>query len=86
MGGDEFIVLLQNTTTEDVQSYEQILRHLFYLTAIKQDYGVDFSMGISLFSELPSNLDDAKHTVDRLMYQSKDRGKSQTTIQLHDKK
>ena len=80
MGGDEFVVLLSDTSAVAIAQYEQTLRQLFAQTDMKQNYGVDFSMGVSLFCELPTSLDAAKHHADRLMYQSKDQGKSKTTV------
>mgnify|MGYP007039734243 FL=1 len=47
---------------------------------MKRDFGVDFSMGISLFYELPDKPDDSKHHAYGLMYQSKDLGKATTTV------
>jgi PleD family two-component response regulator len=57
------------------------LRTLFAESGLNQKYGVDFSMGLAILSELPENLEDATKTADQLMYQSKSLGKSQTTIQ-----
>ena len=80
MGGDEFVVLLNDTNQQAVDTYEGHLRQLFSRTEMKRDFGVDFSMGISLFYELPHKPDDAKHHADGLMYQSKDLGKATTTV------
>ncbi len=82
MGGDEFVVLLNDTNTYEIERYEKKLRRLFAFTEMKKEYLVDFSMGVRLFTVLPENVDDAKHSADQLMYQSKSLGKSQTTIQL----
>lgn len=80
LGGDEFVVILQNTTSKGAEDYSNRLRDIFNSSGLKERYGVDFSMGISLFDDLPENLDDATHLADQLMYQSKMLGKSQTTI------
>ena len=80
MGGDEFVVLLNDTNQQAVEAYEVHLRQLFAKTEMKRDFGVDFSMGISLFYELPDKPDDAKHHADGLMYQSKELGKATTTV------
>lgn len=80
MGGDEFVVILQDTNSQGIEDYAKRLRNKFLLSGLKQQYGVDFSMGIRVYAELPDNLDDATHQADQLMYQSKARGKSQTTI------
>ena len=80
MGGDEFVVILQDTNSQGIEDYAKRLRNKFLLSGLKQQYGVDFSMGIRIYAELPDNLDEATHQADQLMYQSKARGKSQTTI------
>ena len=82
MGGDEFVVLLNDTNTDEIERYEKKLRRLFAFTEMKKEFMVDFSMGVRLFTVLPENVDEAKQSADQLMYQSKSLGKSQTTIQL----
>lgn len=80
MGGDEFAVMLLQTDQIGAQQYDQRLRALFSLSGLKRNYGVDFSMGIQVFDELPENMDDATRLADQLMYRSKQLGKSQTSI------
>lgn len=80
MGGDEFAVILLGTDQSGAQEYDQRLRELFASSGLKRNYGVDFSMGMSIFNDLPENPDDATRQADRLMYKSKALGKSQTTI------
>ena len=80
LGGDEFVVILHNTDRAGTEEYAKRLRDIFDQSGLKDRYGVDFSMGISLFQDLPENLDEATHQADQLMYTSKMLGKSQTTI------
>lgn len=80
MGGDEFVVILKNTDWTGANDYAERLRRVFANSGLRERFGVDFSMGMSLFDDLPANLDDAKHQADQLMYHSKMLGKSQTTI------
>lgn len=75
-------MILQNTNTQGAEDYSQRLRTVFNQSGLKQRYGVDFSMGISLFEALPENLDEATHQADQLMYKSKMSGKSRTTIHV----
>ena len=82
MGGDEFVVILQNTDQSGTEEYARRLRDIFDQSGLKQRYGVDFSMGVSVFNDLPADLDDATHVADQLMYKSKALGKSQTTIRV----
>lgn len=80
MGGDEFVVILKDTDFSGAHDYSERLRQVFAKSGLRQRFGIDFSMGMSLFDDLPENLDDAKHLADQLMYQSKMLGKSQTII------
>ena len=82
LGGDEFVVILKNTDMSSIQNYEERLRSEFNKSQLKQKFGVNFSMGVGIFNDLPDNLDDATHLVDQLMYQSKQAGKSQTTMNV----
>lgn len=81
LGGDEFVVILLDINEYGAHHYDSRLRELFDLSALNQDYNVDFSMGLAIFDDLPANLESALHIADQLMYQSKGQGKSQTTIQ-----
>ncbi len=82
MGGDEFTVILLDMNEHSAQDYASRLRKEFEKSGLKQRYGVDFSMGISIFDQLPENLDDATHHADQLMYRSKEMGKATTIIQM----
>ena len=82
MGGDEFIVILKRTDAKGAEEYSPRLRRAFNESGLKDQSGVDFSMGIILFDHLPEDLDDATHAADMLMYKAKALGKSQTTIQI----
>lgn len=56
---------------------------MFFNSGLKQQYGIDFSMGIRIFNTLPKDCEDcedATDQADQLMYQAKALGKSQTTI------
>lgn len=83
MGGDEFVVLLMDVQIQDVHEYEKRLRDIFRQSTLLDDYGVNFSMGIQIFSDLPESLDAATHQADLLMYKSKLNGKSRSTIRMH---
>ncbi|MDY6531410.1 GGDEF domain-containing protein [Acinetobacter faecalis] len=82
MSGDEFIVILKRTDAKGAEEYSARLRRAFNESGLKEQSGVDFSMGIILFDHLPEDLDDATHAADMLMYKAKALGKSQTTIQI----
>jgi diguanylate cyclase (GGDEF)-like protein len=82
MGGDEFIVILKKTDAKGAEEYATRLRKAFNESGLKEQCGVDFSMGISLFDNLPEDLDDATHAADLLMYKAKELGKAQTAIRI----
>ncbi|KKW80670.1 diguanylate cyclase [Acinetobacter sp. AG1] len=81
LGGDEFAIILLDIDETQAYLCDHHLRTSFAESGLNQKYGVDFSMGLAILSELPENLEDATKTADQLMYQSKSLGKSQTTIQ-----
>lgn len=81
LGGDEFAIILLDIDETQAYLCDDHLRTLFAESGLNQKYGVDFSMGLAILSELPENLEDATKTADQLLYQSKSLGKSQTTIQ-----
>ena len=82
MGGDEFVVILKDMDFKGAQEYEKRLRRIFNDSDLKARTGVDYSMGISIFNQLPKNLDEATHKADVLMYRAKELGKAQTTIRI----
>ena len=81
LGGDEFAIILLDIDETQAYLCDHHLRTLFAESGLNQKYGVDFSMGLAILSELPESLEDATKTADQLMYQSKSLGKSQTMIQ-----
>ena len=80
MGGDEFVVVLLDTDHAGAEQYSSKLREIFLSSGLKEQYGIDFSMGIRIFNHLPENCDEATGQADKLMYQAKALGKSQTMI------
>jgi diguanylate cyclase (GGDEF)-like protein len=81
LGGDEFAIILLDIDETQAHHCDQRIRALFQESGLKQQYGVDFSMGLAILTELTENLEDATKIADQLMYESKSLGKSQTTIQ-----
>lgn len=83
LGGDEFAIILLDIDEDQAHQCDHRLRTLFAASGLNQKYGVDFSMGLAILSELPESLEHATKTADQLMYLSKSLGKSQTTIQSY---
>ena len=80
LGGDEFALLMMDINADGAAAFDMRLREHFIQSRLKEEFGIDFSMGIQLFDQLPTQLEDATHAADQWMYQSKQNGKSQTTI------
>lgn len=81
IGGDEFVVLLIDVDANGIEEYCKRLRSIFDSSGLADQFGINFSMGVQLFKQMPDSLDDATHQADQLMYASKLQGKSRTTIQ-----
>lgn len=81
LGGDEFVVILKDIDLSGAEQFEKRLRFKFFESGLNDEFGINYSMGISIFHDLPENADDATHCADQLMYQSKLKGKSMTIIQ-----
>ena len=79
--GDEFAVILLDVDEHTAGEYDTRLRELFAASQLKQDFGVDFSMGMMIFNALPHDVAQATSAADKLMYHSKSAGKCQTTIE-----
>ncbi|NHB58653.1 GGDEF domain-containing protein [Acinetobacter sp. 194] len=83
IGGDEFAIILENIDFISAEEFEKKLRIKFLESGLNDEFGIDYSMGMSIFNELPESADKATHCADKLMYQSKLRGKSRTIIQSY---
>lgn len=81
LGGDEFAVILLDVDEHTAGEYDTRLRELFAASQLKQDFGVDFSMGMMIFNALPDDVAQATSAADKLMYHAKAAGKCQTTIE-----
>lgn len=80
LGGDEFALLMMDMNADGAHAFDARLRERFIQSHLKAEFGVDFSMGIQLYEQLPEKFEHATHAADQWMYQSKLNGKSQTTI------
>ena len=80
-GGDEFIILLPNTTKSAAQ---QVIKRIKNLLEMEQFGGeppifVSFSSGISAFPEDSNNLDELIEIADKRLYTNKKRGALKST-------
>ena len=70
MGGDEFLLLCQNCTAQQAQLLIQRLEHK--LAAESDDrLPLSVAFGACTLESLPSDLQDAYHVADHIMYQNK---------------
>lgn len=81
-GGDEFMVILTDASETAVQAYDARLRKAFAEAGLKDNYGVDFSMGVVVFATPPQELAKASAVADALMYEAKQNGRSQTVFRF----
>lgn len=71
VGGDEFCILLVDTTPEESRQIAEKLKHKL-LTLMKDGkYAVAVSIGVAVFFEVPPKVADMIHAADDLMYWAK---------------
>ena len=94
IGGDEFVVLLRDLTTDQVTAVEQAnrlaekillaLSQPYLLSAGKEageiEHHCSASIGVVLFSQEHQNLEDLLKWADAAMYQSKAEGRNRITL------
>lgn len=80
-GGDEFAIILSDTTTEDAFEIAERLRKNFEMTsAAKGPTKLTLSLGIASFPSDAQSPQDLIHAADQTLYESKNRGRNQTKI------
>ena len=75
MGGDEFAVLMPQTTTDQALSAFHRVRDELRSQMTENDWDVTFSVGIASVTRMVGSIDDLLAYADRLMYQAKGDGK-----------
>jgi len=76
MGGDEFIILLPETTEEQLRVVIEKLNCKLMEPFLEPKYPISFSCGGMTFHTLPMSSSEAIHLVDQLMYSVKHRHKN----------
>jgi diguanylate cyclase (GGDEF)-like protein len=76
IGGDEFVILLPNTTFEQGQIAIQRFRELLLTTLQQHDWPVTCSIGAVTFTAAPDTVDDIVSAAEDLLRQAKDAGKN----------
>ncbi|MEA5115357.1 MAG: GGDEF domain-containing protein [Geobacteraceae bacterium] len=78
IGGDEFAVLLPETTSEQAKTaIDKVLEKLSHAMLIHRT-SVTFSIGVATFLRPPSSVDEMIGIADSIMYSSKTEGKNHT--------
>lgn len=73
-GGDEFVVMLPNTSAEACVRIGRQLREAIVETMVAAGYEITASIGGVTFGESPGSVDKALKLADEAMYRAKERG------------
>ncbi len=87
IGGDEFIVFIQNVTNKQIiETKAEIIAKAFHNTysGEKRDYKISGSIGIALYPADGSDYESLYKSADKALYQSKMRGKDCYTFYTND--
>ncbi|MEQ8952907.1 MAG: GGDEF domain-containing protein, partial [Gammaproteobacteria bacterium] len=76
LGGDEFAVLLPDTDLGGAKIFFTSLREELLSVARKNNWPIGYSIGVGVFSDFGSNIDEAIKCSDNLMYKVKESGKN----------
>ena len=75
-GGDEFVVLLPETTGEAARTFLTKLHELLNAAMEQQGWEVTFSIGAATYNMAQSTVDEVIQQADELMYKVKNSGKN----------
>lgn len=82
MGGDEFIVVVEDTTQEEIHrichEIKEIFSNPWFLKG--EDYYCTVSIGVSMFPEDGNSVDDVIRKADMALFSAKKKGKNQVEI------
>jgi diguanylate cyclase (GGDEF)-like protein len=76
VGGDEFVLLMPETTSEDALSIAQRLSQVVAATGVSGEGHIGCSIGVATFEQFPGSVDELVSCADRLMYEAKESGKN----------
>lgn len=83
MGGDEFAVLLPETSAEAARPVVEKLRTGLIQLASANAWSIGFSVGALTFLRKPLTVDEAVHTTDLVMYSAKRKGKNTVVYETY---
>jgi len=83
-GGDEFVILLLQTGTEEARAVISRIQENLLNAMAERGFSVTCSFGVVTFSTMPRSIDEAIRASDDLMYCAKQQGKNRTIFAVHD--
>jgi len=78
-GGEEFMILLENTKKEEAFVIAEKLRKIVEATLIEGKYAITISMGVAEYEEAESREELVKK-VDKALYRAKEKGRNQIVV------
>lgn len=82
MGGDEFAILLPETSEEEARNVVERLRTDLGLRMKENDWPVTFSIGVAVYASPPATVDALLRGADMLMYEVKNGQKDAVILKL----
>ncbi|WLD59512.1 diguanylate cyclase [Salinispirillum sp. LH 10-3-1] len=82
-GGEEFAIILPETTAQDALVFAERLRHIIEESTMKHDsteFNITISLGIAELNDQMGTEQDWIEAADHALYESKDGGRNSTTI------
>jgi len=76
LGGDEFVVFLPETDRSGAELVFKKIHNRLKEIVKEKKWPVGFSIGVAVFENIPSHVDEALHFADNLMYRVKKAGKN----------
>ena len=83
VGGDEFVVLVPEVPSKDIEKAVGKLQKQLLLTMERGEWPVTFSIGVSTCMIPPCHGDDIMRYADNLMYEAKRKGKNTVEYRLY---
>jgi diguanylate cyclase (GGDEF)-like protein len=83
MGGDEFVILLPETTEDQLKTVIEKLNERLLEPFKRKMYPITFSFGGMTFYTIPLNSSEAIHLVDQLMYSVKHSKKNGYVVEIY---
>jgi diguanylate cyclase (GGDEF)-like protein len=83
MGGDEFVVLLSETSAEAALTAVERMQECVHEVMERNDWPVTLSFGVATFVEPPEGVDRMLSAADRLLYRAKQEGRDRAVFETY---